>query len=84
MSDEESTNKYIIVVGNPLDGFHFYGPFDDPMHAETCAYGMADCFIAGLHTPAELNNPYWTGERRGFGQTIPRKPKSRQKEPPAA
>ena len=30
-------NKYIIVYGNPIDGFNFRGPFDT--HADAVTYG---------------------------------------------
>lgn len=29
--------KYLVVVGNPIDGCEFYGPFDDDTAAEDWA-----------------------------------------------
>lgn len=46
--------KYIVIYGNPGDGFHFIGPFDTI--DEATEYGKdatRDWWIAELNAPAD-------------------------------
>jgi hypothetical protein len=47
-------NNFILIIGNPIDGFHHYGPFEtheDALEAaESNEYGH-EWWIAPLKTP---------------------------------
>jgi len=50
--------NHVVIVGNPADGFSFYGPFDtaEAAHeAADCAFD--DWWIARLHEPEVLTDP---------------------------
>lgn len=53
MSNEKK--QYILISGNPVDGFNYTGPFDAASaahdHGEDC--GFAEYWIADLTTPTE-------------------------------
>lgn len=43
---------FVIVTGNPVDGFEFYGPFADTIHA--CEVGNTDAHFSDVD--------WWTAE----------------------
>jgi hypothetical protein len=51
-------NKLIVIYGNPVDGFHYIGPFDEPETAiEWAQEGVtaeSDWWVADLNDPNEL------------------------------
>jgi len=50
-----SNDRSIIVAGNPVDGFKFYGPFDDTGSANEWAddnIRNEDWVVGGLIAPA--------------------------------
>lgn len=48
-------NKYIIIYGDPKDGFVYVGPFDKFQQATEYAEadGKTDWWVVELETPAE-------------------------------
>jgi hypothetical protein len=38
----EQSNQYVVVAGNPEDGFSYIGPFADPREAAAWAEGVCD------------------------------------------
>jgi hypothetical protein len=47
------SEKCILVVGNPSDGFRFVGPFDDFEAAVQFSEGVdADTWVASLEEPS--------------------------------
>jgi hypothetical protein len=42
---------FIVVSGNPVDGFGFVGPFEDSDDIDVEEYG--ECWIAELHAPED-------------------------------
>lgn len=46
-------DKYIVIVGNPVQGFSYVGPYDDPNDAAEAAleYSEADWWVSKLITP---------------------------------
>ena len=55
------TQQYIIIDGNPVDGYQFYGPFDDGEKASYWANLELDrdpeWFVAKLNSPDEETAP---------------------------
>jgi hypothetical protein len=49
-------SKLIVMTGDPVDGFKFYGPFDEAADAytfgDTCRH--AAWFVVELETPEEV------------------------------
>ena len=44
----------MVITGNPVQGFDFFGPFDDPQQAVDWAADLieADWWVAELTSPA--------------------------------
>lgn len=47
--------RYMIVTGNPIDGFRFFGPFATRSEAVDNVVGD-DWWLARIEEPSELNN----------------------------
>ncbi|QWY83553.1 hypothetical protein [Rhizobium phage RHph_X2_28B] len=51
------SNKYIIISGNPVDGFTFIGPFDSAdeatQYTESNSKDLYDWWLAPLTEPTE-------------------------------
>ncbi len=51
--------KYVIIHGNPVDGFQIHGPFDSPDNAVTYAetFHSGDWWTSQLFAPTEVDVP---------------------------
>jgi hypothetical protein len=51
----DTDETYIVVTGNPVDGFEFIGPFESNTaaieHGENNCNGVGDWYIAPIQTP---------------------------------
>jgi hypothetical protein len=57
VSDVNDDYPFVLIRGNPVDGFEYIGPFPGRQHAaqygNTDPHTDADWWIAPLHAPAE-------------------------------
>ena len=56
---DENPRAYVVMVGNPTEGWHIVGPFDEFADAaewcESLAY-VTDTWVMSLSTPKEETN----------------------------
>ena len=59
MTTDENPRAYVVMVGNPTEGWHIVGPFDEFADAaewcESLAY-VTDTWVMSLSTPKEETN----------------------------